>query len=433
MQAYLRQCMKILNNITQEYLLALLGMEKIPQKYLDKYDEFITYLSSMPDDFMTHEEVDYDCDLLKIEDDVKGMLHEGLDKINASYEAKIACHYYYYLSYIAFYSTANQLYSHITTYAIEEYLFHSFIILAPIKWRYSEAVKRGIPYEYMEPQFRDVAHHVMRWMRTKQTGGVIRWSTIVSYLELFQIGTLTLEPFDNSVFWHGFKNKDGEKIILMQENKNIRKDGQIDGVNGVYDYDFTTVFYEDDKYYYGNPVDPYGIALKEIVKLDKNEWSLFPKANDWFIEFHVSSANPYTIENFQASLYKGIEFFKKYYPERNFVCVRGFSWLFSPQLKYIIDENKGNISRIKKCGYTVPTATGEGNVFNFVFHNVNIKPEEIPETTSLYKGIKNFLLSGGRINCGEMMFFLDDLDNMLENVYQESFPRILNKIKNGAN
>ncbi|MBO7086451.1 MAG: hypothetical protein J6W25_04980, partial [Bacilli bacterium] len=173
-------------------------------------------------------------------------------------------------------------------------------------------------------------------------------------------------------------------------------------------------------------------VLKDIVRLDKNEWSPLPKKDDWFLEFHVSSRNPYTIENFQASIRKGIRFFKKYYPERNFVAARGFSWLFSPQLKYIIDENKGNISRIKKCGYTVPTATGEGNVFNFIFHNVNIKPEEIPETTSLYRGIKKFLLSGGRINCGEMMFFLDDLDNMMDNVYESSFPDIINKLKNDA-
>ena len=425
--------MKILNNINQEYLLKLLGIEKIPQKYLDKFDDFIKYLKGESEDFMTHEELDYDCSLLRIDEDVKILLHEALNIVNFSYEAKLACFYYKYLSYIAFYSTANQLFSHVTSYAIPDYILHSFVVLAPIKWRYQEAMDRKIPKKYMAPQLADVRHHIMRWMRTKKTGGVIRWDTIVAYLELFPIGTLTLEPFYNSASWRGFVNDEGQKIILMQENKNIRKDGQIDGVNGVYDYDFTTIFSEDDKYYHGNPVDPYGIVLKDVVKLDKEKWQPFPKKDDWFIEFHVSSANPYTIENFQESLRKGIRFFKKYYPERNFVCIRGYSWLFSPQLKYIIDENKGNISRIKKCGYTVPTATGEGNVFNFIFHNTNIKPEEIPETTSLYRGIKKFLLSGGRINCGEMMFFLDDLDNMFDNVYMTSFPNILNNLKNDAN
>ena len=425
--------MKILNNITQEYLLALLGVDSLPLKYLNKYEEFLEYLKDQPEVFMTHEDVDYDCSLLAIDEDVVTLLHEVLDKINNSYEARLACFYYYYLSYIAFFSTANQIYAHITTYALDDYIFHTFIILAPIKWRYEELVKREIPFEYIKPQLDDVAHHVMRWMRNKRTGGVIRWSTIVSYLELFPIGTITLEPFDNSVAWHGFKNKDGEKIILMQEDRRIRKDGQIDGVNEVFDYAFTTIFKEDEDYYYGNPVDPYGVVLKDVVKLAKRDWNPFPKENDWFLEFHVSSANPYTIENFQESLYKGIEFFKKYYPDRNFVCIRGFSWLFSPQLKYIIDENKGNISRIKKCGYTVPTATGEGNVFNFVFHKVDIKPEEIPETTSLYRGIKKFLLEGGRINCGEMMFFLDDLDHMMDNVYMNTFPKIFNKLKNDAN
>ena len=63
---------------------------------------------------------------------------------------------------------------------------------------------------------------------------------------------------------------------------------------------------------------------------------------------------------------------------------------------------------------------------------MDIKPEEIPETTSLYRGIKKFLLAGGRINCGEMMFFLDDLDQMMDNVYMESFPNILEKLKNDA-
>ena len=424
--------MKISNELSQDYLLKLLGLENLPKKYIDKYLEFIEYIKNEPEDFMTHEELDYDITILRIEDDVKADLHKCLDFINNNYEAKLACYYYKYISYIAFYSTANQIYSKISSYALDDYILHTFTIIAPFKWRYEEALARKIPRKYLEPQFRDLSHHIHRWMRTKKTSGVIRWDTIVAYLELFPIDTLTLEPFNNTVTWHGFKNNKGEKIILMQDNKNIRKDGQIDGVNGVYDYYFTSRYYEDDKYYYGNPIDPYGLVLKDLVRLPKKVWHEYPTKDDWFIEFHVSSRNPYTIEAFQSSIRKGIRFFKKYYPERTFIAVRGFSWLFSPQLKYIIDEDKGNISRIKKCGYTVPTATGEGNVFNFVFHNVDIKPEEIPETTSLYRGIKKFLLAGGRINCGEMMFFLDDLDNMMDNVYKTSFPKILEKLKNDA-
>ena len=422
--------MKILNNINQEYLLKLIGVNSLPQKYLDKYDEFIDYLSNASESFMSVDELKKTSSILSLDIDVYEELEKALDLINNNYEAKLACYYYKYLSYIAFYSTANQIFAHITSYAIDDYILHSFTVLAPIIERFQESVDRGIPYSYMEPQLEDVKHHVSRWMRTKKSDGVIRWDTIVAYLELFPVNTITVEPFINSVLWHGFRRNDGKKIILMQENKNIRKDGQIDGVNGVYDYAFTTIYKEDDNYYYGNPIDPYGIVLKDIVKLDKSKWHPYPDKDDWFIEFHVSSKNPYTIENFQESLRQAIIFMKKYYPERNFIASRGFSWLFSPQLKYIIDENKGNISRIKKCGYTVPTNTGEGNVFNFVFHKVDIKPKEIPETTSLYRGIKQFLLSGGRINCGEMMFFLEDLDQMMNNVYQNYFPNLLNELKN---
>ena len=422
--------MKILKPISQEYLLNLLSLNNITSKYLDKYEDFLTYLENASEDFMTKEDLKQTCEILKLDDDVRIMLNDALDLINSNYEAKLACFYYKYLSYVAFYSTANQIFSHVSSYALEDYILHSFTVLAPIKERYQESLNRKIPYSYMEPQLEDVKHHVSRWMRNKKSDGVIRWDTIVAYLELFPVNTITIEPFFNSVLWHGFKNEQGEIIILMQENKNIRKDGQIDGVNGVYDFSFCTVFEETADYYLGNPVDPYGIVLKDVVRLDKKKWSPFPKKDDWFIEFHVSSRNPYTIENFQESLRQGLAFLKKYYPERNFVAARGFSWLFSPQLKYIIDENKGNISRIKKCGYTVPTNTGEGNVFNFVFHKTDIKPEEIPETTSLYRGIKKFLLEGGRINCGEMMFFLDDLDKMLDNVYIESFPKILEELKN---
>lgn len=421
--------MKISNNITQDYLLKLLGLQSLAPMYLDKYNDFLLYLANAPEEFMGDSELDAICSLLKIEDDVRLSLHNALNIINNSYEAKLACYYYKYLSYIAFYSTANQIFSPVSTYALDDYIFHSFIILAPIKWRYDEAIKRGIPHEYMVEQLHDVSVHVMRWMRNKKSPNVIRWNTIVSYLELFPIDTLTLEPFFNNTSWHGFKNGNGEKIILMQEGRKIRTDGQLDGVNGIYDYSFTTSFSEDDNYYYGNPVDPYGIVLKEIVKLPKSEWTPFPKRDDWFLEFHVSSANPYTIETFKSSILKGIEFFKKYYPERSFVAVRGYSWLFSPQLKYILDENKGNISRIKGCGYTLPTMAGEENVFNFVFHNTTIKPEDIPETTSLYKGIKKYLLSGGRINCGEIFFFLEDIDKMMDSFYLKSFPSIINKLK----
>ena len=421
--------MKILNNINQNKLLELIGIPTLPIKYYDKYDDFISFLLKHSDDFMSMDELSYTCNLLKIDTDVYEELKRLLDVINNDEDKKIACLYFCYITYHAFYSTANQLFMATKCSVLDDYILHAFTLLYPIKWRYNEATERKIPLSYINPQLVGIAHHVNRWIKTKKSDGVIRWDTITAYLELFPINTLTLEPFDNTVAWHAFVNKQNQKIILMYEGRKIRKDGQFDGVNGVYDYSFTTIYQEDENYYIGNPVDPYGLVLNQVVKLSKDEWVPSLKKDDWIIEFHVSSQNPYTIENFQESLKRGIKFFKKYYPERNFVCTRGYSWLFSPQLKYILDENKGNISRIKKCGYTIPTATGEGNVFNFVFHNTDILPEEIPETTSLYRGIKKYLLSGGRINCGEMIFFLDDLDHMLDNVYFETFPKILSSLK----
>ena len=106
---------------------------------------------------------------------------------------------------------------------------------------------------------------------------------------------------------------------------------------------------------------------------------------------------------------KAVEFAKKYYPEYQFKAIYGYSWLFSPQIPKLIDNENSNILRMFKSGYIVPCASGDHLAFDFIYGDPDMTVDKMPTNTSLLKSIKDFYLQGNRINCGMYYLLIEDL------------------------
>ena len=167
----------------------------------------------------------------------------------------------------------------------------------------------------------------------------------------------------------------------------------------------------------GNYINPNGYYTNEVKKLKKDEWVEVIKPGDYIIEMHVGSN--YKFDDNIESFKQAISFFKKYYPEHNFKAIYGYSWLFSPQIKNIIDNPNSNISKMIDTGYIVPCTSGDSLAFEFIYWDSKMTVEKMPTNTSMLRNIKKYYENGGRINCGMYYFLVDDIENICKNIYKK--------------
>ena len=106
---------------------------------------------------------------------------------------------------------------------------------------------------------------------------------------------------------------------------------------------------------------------------------------------YINDVSPQTQNLFDdniESFKQAISFFKKYYPEHNFKAIYGYSWLFSPQIKNIIDNPNSNISKMIDTGYIVPCTGGDSLAFEFIYWDSKMTVEKMPTNTSMLRNIK---------------------------------------------
>ena len=82
--------------------------------------------------------------------------------------------------------------------------------------------------------------------------------------------------------------------------------------------------------------------------------------------------------------------------EKAYIC---HSWLLGPELSEILDENS-NIGKFRSFFHVVfrdyDTREAEERIFKMVQENVSV----YPETTSLQRAAKQFLMEGGHLGNG---------------------------------
>lgn len=121
---------------------------------------------------------------------------------------------------------------------------------------------------------------------------------------------------------------------------------------------------------------------------------------DFVIETHIPQGEPLNIEQCMLSFEVAAKFYETYFPEYKadyFMC---HSWLLNPRIADILNENS-NIVRFMRLWskYDIPSddsAQAIERVFGFGF-----KQEELafaPESTTLQKALKEYLLSGNTLN-----------------------------------
>ncbi len=270
---------------------------------------------------------------------------------------------------------------------------------------------RGIPKEQYEYVPWTMADRQLK--KYKETGDI----TVADYswdMNFYLCAIFLLDRFYFIPFRYGtpeaWRNRaTGQVVALWPGDQWIRRDGQLQGVNGVCDEQaFETIWREDASSVTAHPVNPAGTVMREPVTLDKSEWEKVLSEGDYTLALHIPSGEGYTPERLKSSMALALQFYDTYFPS---LPIRGFwseSWLYDPGLKALLPK-EGNIIRVQEQLYCYPAMEGDDMARLEVFGDKAVDLEAYQPKTRLQKAMATSLLHGIRFHTTGMFVLREDV------------------------
>ncbi|GIP18313.1 hypothetical protein J40TS1_39550 [Paenibacillus montaniterrae] len=211
----------------------------------------------------------------------------------------------------------------------------------------------------------------------------------------------------------------GEVLALHHEGANVRKDGQFDGVNGVFDPtgSFTTQWVEHNGEITANRINPLGFIESKPTTIKVDEWELVLQPGDRMLALHIPSGPGYTTERLQSSMKLALSFYTTYFPEQQ---LRGFwseSWLYDGRLSLCLDEKKSNIVSVQRQFYNYPVAGGDSMLHHELFGDRNADPLTFEPKTSLQRAVIEQYKAGARFHTTGMFVLSEELERIGNDPY----------------
>ena len=220
--------------------------------------------------------------------------------------------------------------------------------------------------------------------------------------------------------------KTGKVKALWTGGVRVRRDGQLDGVNGVTDPEaFTTVREEDSGTVRANPVSPEGRILSEPVTLDRKEWAKVLGDDDFLLALYIPGGKGYTPERVKHSCEMALDFWDRYYPEYHYKGFWSESWLYDPRLREILEPER-NIIRVQKQFYCYPTEEGDRMIRVEVLGDEKADHRQLTPRNSLERGMFDTWDRGERFHTTGMFLLREEVPRIGEDPYAESESRIHN-------
>ena len=184
------------------------------------------------------------------------------------------------------------------------------------------------------------------------------------------------------------------RVTVMMDNVDMHRGGMMHGALGHTDEEgkYFADVREDDNRVTGYVADRYGEVSPEPVTLEGFDEPL--KRGDNVISIHITNGEPFTFELVEESFRRAGEVWKKYYADMDIKGYYGYSWVFNKHLRDILGRDT-NITRLADLFDIFPTRGGHHGIFEYVFSVPGDTPiEELPERTSMQRGIKKYLQGG---------------------------------------
>ena len=258
---------------------------------------------------------------------------------------------------------------------------------------------RGIPEKYDE----DIPERMTRKQLKKyvETGDInfddYPWDMNFYCCQIFFLDRFYFIPYRWGGSPEAWRNREtGEVVALWHAGVRVRRDGQIDGVNGVRDPEaFITEFMETEDAVWGNRVLPEGRISPEIVMLDKKIWRKALGDDDFLLALHID----------------------RYYPEYNYIGFWSESWLYDPGLREIVKPDR-NIVRVQKQFYCYPVEEGDRMIRLEVLGDEHADHRKLTPRNSLERGMFAVWDRGDRFHTTGMFLLREEVSRIGEDPYE---------------
>lgn len=297
-------------------------------------------------------------------------------------------------------------------FAREAYAF--LFALACVEQGRRQLRERGVPEQYdADIPERMIRKQMRQFIKTGEIGfDDFPWGIGFYACSIFFLDRFYFIPFRHSIPEAWRNRKTGKVIALWPGDVRVRRDGQIDGVNGITDSEaFVTRYCETEGEVTGNPVDPRGRIMADAAILDKAEWERVLGKEDYLLALHIPGGEGYTPERVRSSCIAALEFYGRYFPE---LPIKGFwseSWLYDPGLEALLPP-ESRILQVQRQFYCYPTEEGEEMVKWEVFGTDEFDPASVECRTSLQKNLCAAWLSGCHFHTTGMFLLRDEVENV---------------------
>lgn len=202
-----------------------------------------------------------------------------------------------------------------------------------------------------------------------------------------------IRPFEfNGVY---IKNKTTGKLCALILNETMHRDGYVLGTPGYLDDkdSFFASFEETPDAFVGFAVDEKGIVPNIKRSFSKCEWDMCMKKGDMIISFHIPSKADFSKENLDLAFEIGAKKMRQYFSQYDIKGIMCASWLVSPQLKDILKPDSKIVAFAERFT-PLPQLNSGMSVFTNVFPAGITRYEDLPENSSLERGLKKLYLDG---------------------------------------
>ena len=280
---------------------------------------------------------------------------------------------------------------------------------------------RGIPEKYDA----DIPERMTRKQLRKyvETGDIgfddYPWDMNFYCCQIFYLDRFYFIPYrwgDAPTAWRN--RETGEVTALWRAGEKVRRDGQIDGTNGVTDPEaFTTCFEETESAVRGNRVLPEGRISAETVTLEKKTWRKALGEDDFLLALHIPGGEGYTPERVKSSCEQALAFWDRYYPEYDYKGIWSESWLYDPGLREILKPER-NIIRVQKQFYCYPTEEGDRMIRLEVLGDEQADHRKLTPRNSLERGMFAVWDRGDRFHTTGMFLLREEVPRIGEDPYE---------------
>ena len=221
------------------------------------------------------------------------------------------------------------------------------------------------------------------------------WLCIYLGACLVTVSGFNFEMKKNPVNGIFLKNKKSGEIVSLYIKQKFHKSGNVFMSAGFSDEEgsFEVELIETEEEYIGCPIGKNGLCENTSKSYKKADWEKILSPGDYAISFHIPKNADLSPGNLDKVFADGIEKIKSYYKDKNVRCIICGSWLLSPELWEILPE-KSNIVAFGKRFTLIPVKCGGRDVFSFVFPPGIKDYNDLPENTSLERGLKKHYLEG---------------------------------------